>query len=398
MVTGKLILALALVVASLFAQAPSISSPPGGLPISSLPDPVNAPGVTAVCGAPDACTTTYVVSTFACLPQGCTNPSPATTITNGAAIIYPPGSEGPFSNVITFDPILTPNATCNFLVTTGPGAPYTGLPGDCTMGMMTDPGFQTTQQFAAAATSPGGNTTRGVSVPGFTGFGFNGIRFYGSTANNNGNAFGLFCVGGAGINAFSDFLGNPFSYMGCDALGGVWFGSASSGFVAGGSGKGYLGMGSFWTPVFTVSVAGPTAISSDQGITKCDTGSNDVALTLPPVAGFPTYVQTNTSFGITLRVHKPKSANSCTISTTDGTTFGSYGSSIVLGGQDSEIQVYWDGNNDGNAGIWAVDYLNDGVTGTQVITTGCTVMGGVPTGCTSTTNTYVLGRLVSHTP
>lgn len=124
-----------------------------------------------------------------------------------------------------------------------------------------------------------------------------------------------------------------------------------------------------------------------------------VDVDLPAISTFPVLPGGISGQGVQFCAHKPISGNNYTYSTIDGTTIGGTATSFTLTLKNETFCSYFDGNGDGNTPQWApLFHYVPGFTGTQNILVGCTVMGGVPSGCTSTINTYNDGVLVSHTP
>ena len=387
MVACKLILALLFSVVMFGQQGPSISNSPGGGGSKSypagIPDPMVAPVVSVITTGTDTCTYAIVEG----IGPGYTLPGPSTTVTNC--------NYGSMNVNITLPSVADPNIQCLVIVTaasTAPAIVYTGRfvgAKACDGSMVNDTGLYIPIQIP-----PPFNFTAGTVFPGLTGanplIGLSAVLIQATNAGGGFNFNKLY---------LTDLIGSPAGWLGLDnqAL------PSGSGIFSGYGPIGGLGL---WVNVTTCGGAGgspsPCTLAAEGvnavGFEKADTSLGDVIINLPPVSSFPPQVfLPSSAYGRIVWVHKPLSANSVTVQTTDGSTIGGSSTSITWAGQQGTLGVYWDADGDGNAGQWAF-FKIPGFTGTQTVTSGCAVMGGVPTGCTLTTNTYTDGVLVSVSP
>lgn len=300
---------------------------------AGIPDPTDAPTVTTS-GTPGMTTYTYVI--VEATGAGWTLASPTTTITTGNATL-----DGTNFNNITLPTVADANVYCLMVRTAGPGSIAVAAPVLCDGSVQQDNGISGTFTQSAAGL-PGGNTTTGLTAPGLVGM---------STNYKFNPSLGLLLNGGSAmpiltnsiLAAVIDPLGNTASPTSALGTG------TDNGFYA------YLTFGTnggFWQNVETANFAGSpfTTTSLRTGFVKCDTTAGNVSVVLPAASTFP--FPTGTPYGRIITVHKPVAANSCTISTSDGTTIDG-SATYVLTSQFASVTVYWDDDGDGNTPMWA---------------------------------------------
>ncbi len=302
-----------------FAAVPGTGNYPSG-----ISNPISAPAVTV--NTTGMTTRTYrIVETNG---VGWTAPSPATTVTNS-------GDMGTYDDSVTVPTVADPNVICYVIETVA----KTWLLNSCD-GSQVD--FANTSGPVPFSVVPSSNSTTGYLLPGGFGVGSN----YGINAAAFANPWNgvSFAAGLAGYSFF-DALGHAVGQLNAQSpiipgiqTNGVPFGTYRSGF---------------WEDVSTANnAASPYTITESNGIVKCDTAGGNVTINLP--VG-PTLVPASDSaggYGRQFIIKKPTAANSCTITTTDGTTING-AASYVLTATNSSVQLYWDGDGDGNTGMWA---------------------------------------------
>lgn len=304
----------------------AFGSDPGFIDYTAgIPDPSDAPMVTAVTTGSDS--VTYTIIEF--LGMGPTNPSPSTTIANASALTP--------SNNIVLPVVSDPNVKCSVLnETTG----YQMFPVACDGSTISDTG-PTGTLFVSGNRDPGfGNITSGLQMPngfGLGQFGFNPIT--------SANGITLLVPYQDSIAAATDLNGNPVSLLGTTAFGQMY-------------NTGSFGSNGLWVAVTTcTNGASPCqAHDTDTGFEKADTAGGNVTISLPPIAEFPfAPIYPNlTSYGRMVWVHKPKGANKVTVTNPDSLNFDNGASSIVLSQVGTTGCFYYDQvTGDGNTPIWA---------------------------------------------
>lgn len=307
---------------------------------NGIPDPTDAPVVTAVTTGTDAISYYIVEYTNA----GQTNPSPTTTITNG--------NLSSLNVNITLPVESDPNITCAVVnATLGYSTGADEL--ECDGSVINDTGPAGNLAFQVFG-PPVTNTTAAVIAPriGVSTLNFTGAAIYGT------NTYAIATI---------DSNGNQLCKVGVDQTGSIYFYSDNA------SPCGNFGAANFWQQIDTCggSAGGGTSPCqlgyTSPGIQKADTSAGDVTFILPSIASFS--VLSTHSQGVTFTFHKPLAANSVTIEAADGTPIASStgpvgpatrnsATSISFTGQNCSASFYWDLNRvDGLTGQWAPLYI-----------------------------------------